>query len=81
MAEDQPSGDVVDAVQIGARLQAARESAGLSTQDVADRLNLRVSTVTAIEAGRGDQMIGEVYARSHIKTMAALLGVTLTEEV
>jgi cytoskeleton protein RodZ len=80
MADDQPSDDGMGAVELGARLRAARESAGLTAQDLAHRLNLRLSTIEAIENGQADHMIGEMYARSHTKTIATLLGVTLMEE-
>jgi cytoskeleton protein RodZ len=69
-----------DLVRLGARLRQARQGAGLSCEDLAKRLNLRVATIEAIEEGTGEAMIGEMYAKSHTKTIAALLGVSLTEE-
>ncbi len=83
MAGDKHAGDAEgnhDTARLGARLRLAREAAGLSCEDLADRLKLRVATIEAIEEGTGEAMIGEMYAKSHTKTIASLLGVSLAEE-
>lgn len=41
-------------VEVGMRLKAAREAAGLSQQAVADRFGKNKATVSAWETGRGD---------------------------
>jgi cytoskeleton protein RodZ len=72
---------MADEAAVGAELRAARLAAGLSVDDVAHRLNLRGSIVEAIEDGDGSAVIGEVYARSHIKTMAAMFGLPWADDV
>jgi cytoskeleton protein RodZ len=83
MTDEHAAGDAggnTEAARLGARLREARQAAGLSCEDVAQRLRLRAATIEAIEEGDGEQMIGEVYARSHSKAIADLLGVSLSEE-
>ena len=72
---------MADERDLGAQLRAARQAAGLSVDDVAHRLNLRATVVEAIEDGDGSVVIGEVYARSHIKTMAAMFGLPWADDV
>lgn len=61
---------------LGEQLRAARQALGWTSEDVAQRLNLRASIVEAIEDGEGGAMLGEVYARSHIRTMAVMYGLS-----
>ena len=72
---------MADEAAFGAELRSARLAAGLSVEDVAHRLNLWASIIEAIEDGDGSVVIGEVYARSHIKTMAAMFGLPWAADV
>lgn len=67
-----------DRAALGKRLRAAREDAGLSQQDVADRLGIYQSTVAFMEKGRRDVSALELVqlARLFGMTADALLGVT-----
>ena len=59
----------------GARLRRQREAAGLTQQDVAERLNLDSSVVFALERDDFASLGAPVFARGHLKRYAALLGV------
>lgn len=61
-------------MSLGSDLAAARESAGLTLQDVADRTRVRRTVVERIEADDFALCGGEVYARGHIRTIANVVG-------
>jgi cytoskeletal protein RodZ len=63
----------------GARLTAAREQAGWSLVQTADRLHLDVATVKALEAGQFEALGAVVYARGHLRRYAELLGLPADE--
>jgi cytoskeleton protein RodZ len=63
----------------GARLTAAREQAGWSLVQTADRLHLDVATVKALEAGHFEALGAVVYARGHLRRYAELLGLPADE--
>jgi cytoskeleton protein RodZ len=63
----------------GAWLAAAREEAGLSLVQAAERLHLDVSTVKALEAGRFEVLGAAVHVRGHIRRYAELLGLPVQE--
>lgn len=58
----------------GARLRAARESRGLSIEDVAERLRLNASLVLAMEQDRFALLGPPVFARGHLRNYAVLVG-------
>jgi cytoskeletal protein RodZ len=58
----------------GARLRAARESRGLSIEEVADRLRLNEALVLAMEEDRFGLLGAPVFARGHLRNYAALVG-------
>lgn len=60
---------------VGAQLAAARRERGLSTSDVARRIQLRETVVAAIERDDFSLCGGDVYARGHLRAYARLLGV------
>ena len=60
---------------IGATLAAARESAGLSLQDVSDRTRIRSAVIVAIEADDFRLCGGDVYARGHVQSLARTSGI------
>jgi cytoskeletal protein RodZ len=63
------------AVSIGETLTAARESAGLSVEQVAEATRIRKTLVQAIEHDDFTPCGGDFYARGHIRTIAATVGI------
>jgi cytoskeleton protein RodZ len=63
----------------GAQLTEAREQAGWSVVQAADRLHLDVATVKALEAGQFEALGGAVYARGHLRRYAELLGLPMDQ--
>ena len=63
--------------QVGDLLRSARLGRGLEVEDVAERLKLRSSFVTAVEDGRGNEHMDESYEWSHIRSIAGMLNVEL----
>jgi len=59
---------------IGARLRSARERAGLSAAQAAERMHCDLGLVEALDAGRFTQLGAPVFARGHIRRYAELLG-------
>ncbi|WP_321406697.1 cytoskeleton protein RodZ [Tolumonas auensis] len=58
----------------GTILKTAREQRGLSQQDVAHRLNLRISLIRDIEEDRFDQKTASTFTRGYLKTYARFVG-------
>jgi cytoskeleton protein RodZ len=65
-------------VSIGQSLTAARESAGMSVAQVSDVTRIRRTLVTAIENDDFALCGGDVYARGHLRTIAATIGLDPT---
>jgi cytoskeleton protein RodZ len=63
----------------GLLLRGARESRGLSIEEVADRLRLNVALVLAMEEDRLGLLGAPVFARGHLKSYAALVGASERE--
>lgn len=59
---------------VGESVTRARTAAGLSVDDLADRTKIRSSIILAIECGDFSVCGGDVYARGHLKSIAAVLG-------
>ena len=59
---------------VGEKLRSARDSRGLSLDDVADQVKLRATIVAAIESDDLSLCGGETYARGHVRAIAAVLG-------
>ncbi|WP_297389520.1 helix-turn-helix domain-containing protein [Acidiferrobacter sp.] len=70
--EDPASGEAP--VNPGARLRAARERAGWSVEQVAQRLRLSPSQIVAIESGRREDLPPAAYVRGYLRSYAQLLG-------
>ena len=62
------------AVPAGAALRAAREGAGLSISDVAQRLKYSARQVAALEEGRSEQLPSLTFQRGFVRGYAKLLG-------
>lgn len=57
----------------GARLRAERESLGVTIREVAETLNLSMSTVEALESNDYERLPGPVFARGYVRAYARLL--------
>ncbi len=58
---------------LGSALRAARESAGRTVEQVAADTRIRATLIRDLEADRLDSSGGRVYARGHVKSIAATL--------
>jgi cytoskeleton protein RodZ len=63
----------------GTRLAAAREHAGMTLAEAAERLRLDVATVQALETGRFNTLGAAVFVRGHLRHYAELLGLPVEE--
>lgn len=64
---------------LGARLRTARERAGLTLLQAAERLHVDPRIIEAIETGDLEALGAAVYARGHIRRYAELVGESVTE--
>lgn len=60
---------------IGREVSAARDAAGLSLAQVAERTRIRATVIGEIEADNYTHCGGDVYARGHLRAIAVALGV------
>ncbi|EOD80759.1 putative membrane protein [Grimontia indica] len=65
----------VESTHPGTVLRQAREAMGLSAQDVADRLRLRVSVIQDLEENCCDEKQITTFTRGYIRSYAKLVGV------
>ncbi|HRN61434.1 MAG TPA: DUF4115 domain-containing protein [Luteimonas sp.] len=63
----------------GGRLREAREAAGLSVADVAQRLKMPVRVVESLESGEGSHLDAPVFVRGQLRSYARLLGIRIDE--
>ena len=63
----------------GARLAAAREHAGMTLAQAAERLHLDVATLQALEAGRFQTLGAAVFVHGHLRHYAELVGLPVGE--
>jgi cytoskeleton protein RodZ len=63
----------------GSRLKAEREQRGLSAQKAADEMHLDAWVIDALEAGDYARIGPTVYAKGHLRTYAAMLGLPVAE--
>lgn len=59
---------------IGDYLREVRESLGLDTREVGQRLNIRAKYLAALEEGKIEVMPGKTYARGYLQNYAEFLG-------
>lgn len=64
-------------IEVGEQIRAAREQSGISIEGLADKLNLRVGFIQAVEEGRGGQHMDWSYERIHLRSMARILELDL----
>ena len=69
------------AVRSGAELKEARERVGLSLQDVASRLRIRLAYLQALEDGNIAALPGNAYALAFVRAYATALGLDSEEMV
>jgi cytoskeletal protein RodZ len=62
-------------MSLGEFLQGARESAGLSIDELAERTSIRVGLLKEIEKNNFVHCGGDTYARGHLRNIAALISV------
>lgn len=62
-------------MSLGEFLQGARESAGLSIDELADRTSIRVGLIREMEKNNFINCGGDTYARGHLRNIAALISV------
>lgn len=60
---------------VSSMLVSARQRAGLSVVDMAEKLKLGVRQVEALEAGRYHELPGELFVRGFVRNYARLVGV------
>ncbi len=63
----------LEPVSVGERLQQARESAGLSVDDLAEYTKIRATIITAMEHDDFSYCGGATYARGQIRSIAKAL--------
>ena len=68
------SDTALDLASLGQRLQAARASAGWSSEEVAQRLHLPLATVAALESGQCERIGTPVYLKGFLKSYLKLVG-------
>ena len=71
----QSVGDVSPPQGCGEALKAAREQAGLSLQEISQRLKMPAKVLQALEAGQWDQSGGAVFVRGQLRSYGRLLKV------
>ena len=62
-------------MSVGSQLRRAREAAGLSFAELADRTKIRVSVLEAMERDDFSAAGGEIYVRMQLRSVATALGV------
>lgn len=68
-----------NALPIGEKLKLARKKMGLSKQDVADRLKLRISVIQELEDDSDEKKQVATYTRGYIRSYSKLLGLDADE--
>jgi len=72
--ESKPETVIPSAIGPGMRLQEARVKLGLSVEDVASRLCLRVKVIESLEADHYSDFAGLVFTRGYLRAYARFVG-------
>lgn len=72
--ESKPETIIPSAIGPGMRLQEARVKLGLSVEDVASRLCLRVKVIESLEADHYSDFAGLVFTRGYLRAYARFVG-------
>jgi cytoskeleton protein RodZ len=76
-AEPRPDGGIPDgSLGCGSRLRKAREAAGLTEAEVAERLKMPVRVVRSLEAEDWSRLGAPVFVRGQLRSYSRLLGLT-----
>ncbi|WP_038248181.1 helix-turn-helix domain-containing protein [Ghiorsea bivora] len=67
--------------EVGVKLEKARQTKGLSKEQVLKELKFNVSFLDALESGQWSEMPGEVYALGFLRQYAELLGVDVSSDI
>lgn len=65
----------------GAHLRQARETAGLTREDVSARLKIPIRVIAALEAEDGSSLDAPVFVRGQLRSYARLLNVDIEQEL
>jgi cytoskeleton protein RodZ len=68
----------IDQSNFGSTLREAREAKGFSLEMIADKLKLRTSLLSLLEAGEFHQLPEAIFTRSYIQSYAKLVGLDAT---
>lgn len=79
MIDDQTVSDLETVAGCGTRLRQAREAAGLTLEDVGQRLRLPVQVVKSLEQEQWQKLGAPVFVRGQLRSYARLLGVDVSE--
>ena len=61
-------------------LKEAREKAGYTIEEVAEKLNIRKQYIICLEEGKFDELPGKIYAEGYTKMYHELLGLELPQK-
>ncbi|MDQ1363779.1 MAG: cytoskeleton protein RodZ [Pseudomonadota bacterium] len=78
-ANNSKADELIRQVEFGIYLREARQAAGLSTLDVADRLKLGEDIIKALETSRIDILPAAAFTQGYIKAYAKLLKISSDE--
>lgn len=79
MIDDQTVSDLETVAGCGTRLRQAREAAGLTLEDVGQRLRMPVQVVRSLEQEQWQKLGAPVFVRGQLRSYARLLGVDVSE--
>lgn len=79
MIDDQTVSDLETVAGCGTRLRQAREAAGLTFEDVGQRLRMPVQVVKSLEQEQWQKLGAPVFVRGQLRSYARLLGVDVSE--
>ncbi|MEG0194973.1 MAG: DUF4115 domain-containing protein [Stenotrophomonas sp.] len=79
MIDDQTVSDLETVAGCGTRLRQAREAAGLTLEDVGQRLRMPVQVVKSLEQEQWQKLGAPVFVRGQLRSYARLLGVDISE--
>jgi len=77
--DDQTLSDLENVAGCGTRLRQAREAAGLTLEDVGQRLRMPVQVVRSLEQEQWQKLGAPVFVRGQLRSYARLLGVDVSE--
>lgn len=79
MIDDQTVSDLETVAGCGTRLRQAREAAGLTLDDVGQRLRMPIQVVKSLEEEQWQKLGAPVFVRGQLRSYARLLGVDVSQ--